>query len=123
MLKEEAFVYPHAKGFFIVEFDLVEHKDLILNSGSWFKRNLGLYMKPWTPSFDSFIDTLSIALVWVRLPNPPLHFWGLDSLGSIGKGLEDIITKALKQETKHHYIHHNIHPHMCGNELNKRFPT
>jgi hypothetical protein len=31
-LKEEAFIYPCAKGFFIVEFDLVEDRDLILNS-------------------------------------------------------------------------------------------
>jgi hypothetical protein len=32
-LKEEAFIYPCEKGFFIVEFDLVEDKDLILNFG------------------------------------------------------------------------------------------
>jgi hypothetical protein len=30
-LKEEAFIYPCAKGFFIVEFDLAEDRDLILN--------------------------------------------------------------------------------------------
>jgi hypothetical protein len=51
-LKEEAFIYPCAKGFFIVEFDLVEDRDLILNFGPWFWGNLGLCMKPWTPSFD-----------------------------------------------------------------------
>jgi hypothetical protein len=35
-LKEEAFIYPCANGFFIVEFDLVEDRDLILNYGPWF---------------------------------------------------------------------------------------
>jgi hypothetical protein len=49
-IKEEDFIYPYAKGFFIVEFDLAEDMDLILNSGPWFWGNSRLCMKPWTPS-------------------------------------------------------------------------
>jgi hypothetical protein len=30
-LKEEDFIYPYVKTFFIVEFDLAEDRDLILN--------------------------------------------------------------------------------------------
>lgn len=35
-IKKEAFIYPCAKGYFIVEFNLAEDIDLILNSGAWF---------------------------------------------------------------------------------------
>jgi hypothetical protein len=44
-------------------------------------------MKPWTPSFNPATDILSSAPVWVRLPNLPLHFWGLPSLEAIGSAL------------------------------------
>jgi hypothetical protein len=44
-------------------------------------------MKPWTPSFNPASDILSSAPVWVRLPNLPLHFWGLPSLEAIGSAL------------------------------------
>jgi hypothetical protein len=32
-LKDEAFIFPYAKGFFIVVFQLEEDRDLILKSG------------------------------------------------------------------------------------------
>jgi hypothetical protein len=87
VMQQESFIHPCAKYFFIVEFNLREDRDLIFNSGSWFWGNSGLFMKPWSPSFNLATDILSSALVWVRLPNLPLHFWGLPSLKAIGSAL------------------------------------
>jgi hypothetical protein len=87
VLKGEVFIHPCAQGFFIVEFDLQEDKDLIFSSGPWFWGCSGLCMKPWSPSFDPSKDSLSSTPVWVRLPNLPLHFWGLSSLCAIGNAL------------------------------------
>jgi hypothetical protein len=56
-------------------------------------------MKPWTPSFDPMIDTLSLAPVWVRLPNLPFAFLGFTSLEPLANPLENSITEALKQRT------------------------
>jgi len=39
MINENVFIRPHAKGFFIVEFDIAEDKDLILDAGPWFWGN------------------------------------------------------------------------------------
>jgi len=30
------YIYPYAKGFFVVEFDLLEGRDWILKSNPWF---------------------------------------------------------------------------------------
>jgi hypothetical protein len=87
VLKGDVFIHPCAQGFFIVEFDLQDDKDLIFSSGPWFWGSSGLCMKPWSPSFDPSKDSLSSALVWVRLPNLPLHFWGLSSLWAIDNAL------------------------------------
>jgi hypothetical protein len=46
IMQKEAFIHPCAKGFFIVEFDIEEDRDLIFNSGLWFWGNSGLCMKP-----------------------------------------------------------------------------
>jgi hypothetical protein len=87
IMQQQSFIHPCVKGFFIVEFDIEEDRDLILSSGSWFWGNLGLFMKPWSPSFNPAFDTLSLAPVLVRLPNLPLHLWGLPSLEAIGSAL------------------------------------
>jgi hypothetical protein len=36
IMQQQAFIHPCAKGFFIVEFDIEEDRDLILNSGRGF---------------------------------------------------------------------------------------
>jgi hypothetical protein len=87
IMQQQAFIHPCAKGFFIVEFDIQEDRDLIFNSGPWFWGNSGLFMKPWSPSFNPATDILSSTPVWVRLPNLPLHFWGFPSLEAIGSTL------------------------------------
>jgi len=87
MIKGEAFIFPCAKGLFIVMFDNAHDRDLILKIGPWFWVKSSLCMKPRTPSFDPVTDSLSTTPVWVRLPNLPLHLWGLLSLRAIRNAL------------------------------------
>jgi hypothetical protein len=46
-LKEEVFIYPYTKGFFIVKFDLRKDRYLILRSSPWLWGSSGSCMKPW----------------------------------------------------------------------------
>jgi hypothetical protein len=87
LIKEDLFIHPCPKGFFIAEFDLAADRDLILASGPWFWGNSGLCLMVWTPCFNPLNTVLSSAPVWVRLPNLPLHFWGETSLRDIGSAL------------------------------------
>jgi hypothetical protein len=87
LIKEDLFIHPCSKGFFIAEFDLAADRDLILASCPWFWGNSGLCMMVWTPCFNPLTVVLSSAPVWVRLPNLPLHFWGETSLRDIGSAL------------------------------------
>lgn len=34
-----------------------------------------LYLNKWTLDFDLAVDVPSVAPVWVRLPNLPVHCW------------------------------------------------
>jgi hypothetical protein len=61
--KEYLFIHPYPKGFFIIEFDLLEYRDLILYACPWFWGNSGLCMIPWTPCFNPQTIVLSFSLV------------------------------------------------------------
>jgi len=41
-------------------------------------------MKPWNPSFDPSTTVITLAPIWVRLPNLPLYIWNFSSLKAIG---------------------------------------
>ena len=56
-------------------------------------------MQPWSPTFDASTTVFSLAPGWVKLPNIPLHFWGLTSLQSIGNALEKFHSRSQKTET------------------------
>lgn len=75
---------PYAQCFFIVGFDKIEDKKAICEFEPWFWGGVGLFMNPWTPTFDLIMASISMALVWVRLLKLPLHFWNIPSLLSIG---------------------------------------
>jgi hypothetical protein len=66
----------------------------VFNSGPWFWGRAGLSMQLWTPAFDPSMDCISSAPVWVRLPYLPLHFWGDESLQSIGNGLGKFLCRS-----------------------------
>jgi len=118
-MQEQAFIHPCAKGFFIVEFDIEEDRDLILNLGPWFWGNSILCMKPWTP-FNLATDILSSTLVWARLPNLPLHFLGFPSFESIGLTLG--MFHFACHETKRHIT--STFARICLKiDFSKWFPT
>jgi hypothetical protein len=93
-LDGEVITCPCAKGFFVVVFDSTSDRDKVFNSGPWFWGRAGLSMQLWTPAFDPSTDCISSAPVWVRLPYLPLHFWGDDSLQSIGNGLGKFLCRS-----------------------------
>ena len=119
-VQHQAFIHHCAKGFFIVEFNIEEDHDLILNSSPWFWGNSGLCMKPWNPSFNTATDILSSTHVWVRLPNLPLHFWGLPSLGAIGSTLGKFHYEIHKTSKNNTSTFSHIYVEM---DFSKGFPT
>jgi hypothetical protein len=54
----------------------------------------GLYLNHWTPDFDLEVDVPKMVLVWVRLPNLPIHCWNTSSLQTIGNKIGRLIDKA-----------------------------
>jgi hypothetical protein len=95
LLEGEVITCPCAKGFFVVVFESTSDRDKVFNSGPWFWGRAGLSMQLWTPAFDPSMDCISSAPVWVRLPYLPLHFWGDESLKSIGNGLDKFLCRSL----------------------------
>lgn len=67
--------FPCAKGFFIPSFASSLDRDLVLGK-LWAWGDHSLSIKPWTTSFNPLIEPLNVHLVWIRLPNLPLHFLG-----------------------------------------------
>jgi hypothetical protein len=46
------------------------------------------------PDFDPESDIPTAILVWVRLPHPPFHCWGDESLKSIGDAVVKYIDRS-----------------------------
>jgi hypothetical protein len=69
-------------------------QSLVLNSGPYFMGPQGIYLNQWTPDFDPVVDVPKVVLVWVRLPNLPIHCWNPSSLQTIGNRLGRFINKA-----------------------------
>jgi hypothetical protein len=78
----------------VVVFKSTSDRDKVFNSGPWFWGRAGLSMQLWTPAFDPSTDCFSSTPVWVRLPYLPLHFWGDESLKSIGNGLGKFLCRS-----------------------------
>jgi len=97
-MKEDDLIFPYAKEYFIVEFDLAKDKHLITRP--CFYVNSGLCMNPWTHFFYPMTNILPPALARVRLPNLPLYFWGLPSLQVIDKSLKGSIKEVQKHRSK-----------------------
>jgi hypothetical protein len=93
-LDGEVITCPCAKGFFVVVFESTSDRDKVFNSRQWFWGKAGLSMQLWTPAFNPSTDCISSAPVWVRLSYLPLHFWGDESLHSIGNGLGKFLCRS-----------------------------
>lgn len=86
-VEDEISIFPCAKGFFILEFESKEDKELVLENGPWFYEGDFLCMKPWFPEFDPHTKIFTTTFLWVRLPHLPIQFWELDCLRAIGNSL------------------------------------
>ena len=93
LIKQSVKSYFLGRGFFLFEFSSKEDKDLIFQNGPYFMGPQGLYLNKWTPDFDPAVDVPTAVLVWVRLPNLPVHCWNWDSLKRIGNALGKFIDR------------------------------
>jgi hypothetical protein len=82
------------RGYYIFEFILEADRDLIFRNGPYFMGTQGLYLNCWNPSFDLELEVPKDVLVWVRIPNLPIHCWNTSSLKEIGNGLGQYIDRA-----------------------------
>jgi len=73
-----------SKGFFVVQFELLEDYQKVFEQGPWFWGRAGLFITPWFPDFDANTMVVTKMPVWVRLPNLPLPFWHPSELEDIG---------------------------------------
>ena len=53
-----------------------------------------IYLNDWMPNFDPEADIPKAVLVWVRLPNLPMHYWNPKSLKAIENTLGRFIDMA-----------------------------
>ena len=67
----------------MINFDNQEDRSTIVEVKPWFWGSSGLYMQHWNPTFNPSTTSISTVLVWVRLPNLPLHLWNDPSLRAI----------------------------------------
>lgn len=94
LIKNKVTSYFLGRGYFLFEFSKKEDKDLIFRNGPYFMGPKTLYLNKWTPDFDRVVDVPSAVLVWVMLPNLPIHCWNWESLKHIRNTLGKFIDKA-----------------------------
>ena len=76
----------------MVKFDSVDdRKKILCNYGFSWEEKFPLMAKPWHPDFDPLTESFNKFLVWVKIPNLPMHLW-LDSIfEAIGESLGDFL--------------------------------
>ncbi|GLJ17377.1 hypothetical protein SUGI_0301850 [Cryptomeria japonica] len=90
------------RGFFVVVFIDNSKRNKILCKENWFVGEHPIYIQPWSPNFNPLPLAVYDKLVWIRLYNLPIEYWGDHSLEKIGRSLgtlleigEDIVEKDL----------------------------
>ncbi len=72
--KGEITMHLVSKGFFIVVFINIEHKNRVFEGGPYFYAVAGLHMRPWVMNFVPERETFSSVPVWIRLYSLPLYY-------------------------------------------------
>ncbi|GLJ49828.1 hypothetical protein SUGI_1058610 [Cryptomeria japonica] len=80
-----------SKGFFVVVFAEKGARDQTLNSINWYFDSLPLYIQPCTPNFNPLNLAIYENLVWIRLFNLPIKYWGDLCLEKIGRTLGTLL--------------------------------
>ncbi|XP_075098965.1 uncharacterized protein LOC142175862 [Nicotiana tabacum] len=81
-------IFYHNDGYFVVHFNSLEDKDVVLCSGTYTINNKPIIIKAWTHTFSFHSEVLQTIPPWVHLPNLPLSCWKRETLSRIESGLE-----------------------------------
>ncbi|XP_019225431.1 PREDICTED: uncharacterized protein LOC109207009 [Nicotiana attenuata] len=80
-------VYYHNEGYFVILFNSMDDKNVVLYSGPYTMGVKPLILKSWTEDFDLYNEVLKTIPLWVSFPNLPLNCWGRLTLSRIASGL------------------------------------
>ncbi|XP_028770189.1 uncharacterized protein LOC114727667 [Neltuma alba] len=91
--KEPMKVTPLSNGYYIVSFTSREDKDYAFQEGPWMIEDHYLIVQRWRPNFNPWkVDVQRKIAAWVRIPDLPMEFYNVESLGIIG----NMIGKTIK---------------------------
>ncbi|CAJ2662985.1 unnamed protein product [Trifolium pratense] len=80
-------MFYNEEGYFILRFHSFQDKDDVLMKGPYTIRNMPMILRDWKPDFSLKRDMLRTLPIWVKLPQLPLHLWGVRSLSKIGSAI------------------------------------
>jgi hypothetical protein len=80
-------MFYNEDGYFILRFHSLADKDAVLMQGPYTIRNMPMLLCDWKPDFSLERDLLRTLPIWVKLPQLPLHLWGVKSLSKIGSAI------------------------------------
>jgi hypothetical protein len=80
-------MFYNEEGYFILRFQSLADKDAVLMQGPYTIRNMPMLLRDWKPDFSLKRDLLRTLPIWVKLPQLPLHLWGVKSLSKIGSAI------------------------------------
>jgi hypothetical protein len=80
-------MFYNEEGYFILRFHSITDKDVVLMQGPYTIRNMPMLLRDWKPDFSLKRDLLRTLPIWVKLPQLPLHLWGIQSLSKIGSAI------------------------------------
>nr|XP_011471035.1 PREDICTED: uncharacterized protein LOC105353497 [Fragaria vesca subsp. vesca] len=67
-------------GWFALELTHVEDVDFILEHRPWFVKGRIFHIRRWSLSFHSATAEIETLIIWIRLPNFPLHHWSPEGI-------------------------------------------
>ncbi|KAI9117136.1 hypothetical protein K1719_011302 [Acacia pycnantha] len=85
-------VVPLNNGYYIVSFSNKEDRDYAFSEGPWMIDDHYLLVQRWRPNFNPWkADCQKKIAVWIRIPDLPLEFCTVESLGLIGNMIGRIV--------------------------------
>ncbi|KAI9117180.1 hypothetical protein K1719_011346 [Acacia pycnantha] len=81
-----------SNGYYIVSFSNKEDRDYAFSKGPWMIDDHYLLVQCWRPNFNPWrADRHRKIAVWVRIPDLPMEFCTVESLGLIGNMIGKIV--------------------------------
>ncbi|XP_058726439.1 uncharacterized protein LOC131597787 [Vicia villosa] len=79
--------YYNEDGYFLARFKTFEEREAVMMKGSYTIKNMPMILKEWYLDFNLKRDLMRTIPIWIKLPQLPLHLWGVKSLNKIGSAL------------------------------------